>query len=48
MMRGPVDFRFFRKDHILFTLAVVTFLIYWTVYLPNQFCHRWGEVLLLV
>lgn len=28
MMRGPVDFRFFRKDHILFTLAVVTFLIY--------------------
>lgn len=28
MMRGPIDFRFFRKDHILFTLVVAAFLIY--------------------
>jgi arabinofuranosyltransferase len=28
LMRGPVDFRFFRNDHMLFTLVVATFLIY--------------------
>jgi hypothetical protein len=28
MMRGLLNFRFFRKDHILFTLVVATFLIY--------------------
>jgi arabinofuranosyltransferase len=28
MMRGPVDSRFLRKDHILFTLVVATFLVY--------------------
>jgi hypothetical protein len=28
MMRSPVDFRFFRKDHILFTLVVAAFLVY--------------------